>query len=111
MRRYWHRVLKFYHPYISDSGRHEATWTGGSAVADTEAELLEKVLDAMGDCGSDSHSWVTVSERREGDSVVLTQQLSCPYCDEREQMITVYHPQPTNAEMAGSKGQKPCETR
>lgn len=43
------RVLKITHPYVSDSGRWEATWTGGgSAVADTEAELLADVADRLG---------------------------------------------------------------
>jgi len=43
------RVLKITHPYVSDSGRWEATWTGGgSAVADTEDELLAAVADRLG---------------------------------------------------------------
>jgi hypothetical protein len=47
IRRYWHLALKFWHPYISDSGRHEASWIGGDAIADTEEELIGKVLCAM----------------------------------------------------------------
>ena len=43
------RVLKITHPYVSDSGRWEATWTGGgSAVADTEDELLATVAARLG---------------------------------------------------------------
>lgn len=43
------RVLKITHPYVSDSGRWEATWTGGgSAVADTEDELLAAVVARLG---------------------------------------------------------------
>ena len=43
------RVLKITHPYVSDSGRWEATWTdGGWAVADTEDELLEDVAARLG---------------------------------------------------------------
>jgi hypothetical protein len=43
------RVLKITHPFVSDSGRWEATWTGGgSAVADTEDELLVAVAARLG---------------------------------------------------------------
>jgi hypothetical protein len=43
------RVLKITHPYVSDSGRWEATWTGGgSASADTEDELLSDVAARLG---------------------------------------------------------------
>ncbi len=43
------RVLKITHPYVSDSGRWEATWTGGgAAVADTEDELLADVAARLG---------------------------------------------------------------
>ena len=43
------RVLKITHPYVSDSGRWEATWTGGGlAVADTEDELLAAVAARLG---------------------------------------------------------------
>jgi hypothetical protein len=43
------RVLKITHPFVSDSGRWEATWTGGgSAVADTEDELLAAVAARLG---------------------------------------------------------------
>jgi hypothetical protein len=43
------RVLKITHPYVSDSGRWEASWTGGgSAVADTEDELLADVAARLG---------------------------------------------------------------
>jgi hypothetical protein len=43
------RVLKITHPYVSDSGRWEATWTGGGrAIADTEHELLEDIAALLG---------------------------------------------------------------
>jgi hypothetical protein len=43
------RVLKITHPYVSDSGRWEAGWTGGgSATADTEDELLADVAARLG---------------------------------------------------------------
>jgi hypothetical protein len=43
------RVLKITHPYVSDSGRWEASWTGGgSASADTEDELLADVAARLG---------------------------------------------------------------
>jgi hypothetical protein len=51
VRRYWHLCLKISHPFISESGRYEASWIGGDAVADIEDELLAKVLHAMGDSG------------------------------------------------------------
>jgi|SRR5450756_110376 len=101
IRRYWHLVLKFTPPYISDSGRHEASWIGGDAIADTEAELLAKVLDEMGDCGDEGHVWVSCGEKRDGDNVLLTQRLECIFCDGRERVVTVYHPHPTVAEGIG----------
>ncbi len=75
-------------------------------MADTEAELLAKVLDAMGDCGDEGHSWVAESERRDGDNVLITQRLKCAYCDERERVITLYHPQLTIAEEDGKDGNR-----
>ena len=51
IRRYSNLVLKFTHPYVSDSGRYEASWIGGDAAADTEAELLAKVFDALDSSG------------------------------------------------------------
>jgi hypothetical protein len=99
--RYWHLNLKFSNPLISKSRKHEASWIGGNAVADTEAGLLAKVLDAMGDCGEEGHLWVSQSEKRDpedNDNVLLTQRLECVFCDERERVITVYHPHPTVAE-------------
>jgi hypothetical protein len=101
IRRYWHLVLKFSNPYVSDSGRHEASWIGGNVVADTEDELLAKVLEAMGDCGDEKHLWVTESEKRDPvnrDNVLRTDRLECVFCDERERVITIYHPHPTLAE-------------
>ena len=94
IRRYWHLVLKFSPPYLSDSGRHEAAWIGGNAAADTEPELLAKVLEAMGDCGSAGHLWESRSEKRDpinNDNVLITQCLTCAFCDERERVITIYH--------------------
>jgi hypothetical protein len=95
IRRYWHLVLKFSSPFMSDSGRYEASWIGGDAVADTEAELLAKVLEAMGDCGGEGHLWISVSEKRDGDNVLFIRRLECVFCDGREEVITVYHPHPT----------------
>ena len=101
VRRYPHLSLKFTNPLISDSGKHEASWIGGNAAADTEAALLAKVLEAMGDCGSDKHLWESRSETRDpldNDYIRLTQSLTCVYCDPRERVITVHHPYPTAAE-------------
>ena len=43
------RVLNITHPYVSDSGRWEASWTGGgSAVADIQDELLADVTARLG---------------------------------------------------------------
>ena len=101
IRRYWHLNLKFSNPLISESGKHEASWIGGDTAADTEAALLEKVLEAMGDCGSDGHLWESRRETRDplnNDNILLTQSLTCAFCDERERVITVYHPHPTAAE-------------
>lgn len=99
--RYWHLNLKFSNPLVSESRKYEASWIGGNAVADTEAGLLAKVLEAMGDCGDEGHLWVSQSEKRDpedNDNVLFTQRLECVFCDERERVITVYHPHPTVAE-------------
>jgi hypothetical protein len=101
IRRYSHLNLKFSTPIVSESGKHEASWIGGNTAADTEAALLEKVLEAMGDCGSDGHLWESRSETRDplnNDNILLTQSLTCVFCDPRERVITVYHPYPTVAE-------------
>jgi hypothetical protein len=101
IRRYSHLNLKLSNPFISDSGKHEASWIGGDAVADTEAGLLDKVLKAMGDCGSGGHLWESRSEKRDpvnNDNILLTQSLACAFCDERERVIPIYHPFPTVAE-------------
>ena len=111
IRRYWYLTLKFSNPYISDSGRHEASWNGGHAVADTEPELMAKVLENMEDCGDDGHSWITESETRDPiahDNLLLTQRLKCAFCDERQRVITVYHPYPTIAEEEASQGNNLC---
>jgi hypothetical protein len=97
IRRYWYLILKFSHPFISESGGWEASWNGGHAVADTEAGLMVKALEALEDCGGENHLWVTVSERRDpvdSDNVLLTQRLKCAFCDERERPISIYHPNP-----------------
>ena len=101
IRRYRHLTLKFSNPLISESGKYEASWIGGNAAADTEAALLEKVLEAMGDCGSEGHLWESRSETRDplnNDNILLTQSLACAFCDKRERVITVYHPHATVAE-------------
>ena len=109
IRRYWHLTLKFWNPLISESGKYEATWIGGNAAADTEDELLKKVLEAMGDCGSNGHLWESLSETRDpanNDNVLLTQSLTCAFCDERERVITIYHPHPTVAEESTDPGKE-----
>jgi hypothetical protein len=101
IRRYWYLTLKFSNPYISESGRHEASWNGGDAVADTEPELMAKVLELLEDCGGEGHLWETVSENRDpanSENLLLTQHLKCVFCDERERVLCVYHPNPTPAE-------------
>jgi hypothetical protein len=95
IRRYYYLTLKFSHPFISESGRHEASWNGGHVVADTEPELMVKVLEALGDCGDEGHLWVTVSEKRDpvnSENMLLTQRLKCAFCDERERVLSVYRP-------------------
>ena len=78
IRRYWHLNLKFSTPIVSESGQHEASWIGGNAADHTEAGLLAKVLDAMGDCGGEGHTWTTGSETRNGDNVIITQTWNAP---------------------------------
>lgn len=104
IRRYWYLTLKFSQPFISESGRWEASWNGGHAVADTEDDLMVKALEALEDCGDENHLWVTVSEKRDpvnSDNVLLTQRLECAFCDERERLISIYHPNPTSPSAAG----------
>jgi hypothetical protein len=99
--RYGHLVLKFTPSYLSDSGNHEASWIGGTVAAGIESELLALVRAAMGDCGGESHLWVTDDIKRDpgdGDNLLVIQRLKCPDCPEQEQTITLYHPQPTPAE-------------
>ena len=112
--RYSHLCLKFSTPIVSGSGKYEASWIGGNAADDTEAALLEKVLEAMGDCGSDGHLWESRSETRDPvdkDNVLLTQSLTCVYCDPRERVITIYHPHPTVAEESTPQERKHSGTR
>jgi hypothetical protein len=48
IREHWDRVLKFSHPFFSDSGRWEASWMPeGNAVADSEKEIVEIVRSAI----------------------------------------------------------------
>ena len=104
IRRYWYLTLKFSQPFISESGRWEASWNEGHAVADTEDDLMVKALEALEDCGDENHLWVTVSEKRDpvnSDNVLLTQRLKCAFCDERERLISIYHPNPTSPSAAG----------
>ena len=101
IRRYSHLNLKFSTPIVSESGKHEASWIGGNAAADTKTALLGKVLEAMGDCGSDGHLWESRSETRDplnSENILLTQSLTCVFCDPRERVITICHPYPTAAE-------------
>jgi hypothetical protein len=93
--RYQHLVLKFTVPPLS--GRYEASWTGGSVVADSEDELLSKLLEELRDCGTKKHDWVTKSEIRDPgnpDNVLRTERLECIYCDSRERVITISSPLP-----------------
>lgn len=104
IRRYWYLTLKFSNPFISESGRHEASWNGGGVAADTESELMAKVLEGLEDCGDEEHSWITESENRDSadaENLLLTQRLKCNFCDERVRVIRIYHPNPTVAEYRG----------
>jgi hypothetical protein len=88
--RYRHLALTFSVPPASE--KFEASWNGGSAVEDSEAELLDKVLEELQDCGTAKHEWVFVSEVPHPDdpnSAQRTQQLECVYCDSRKRVITV----------------------
>jgi hypothetical protein len=82
IRRYRHLVLKFTPPCVSDTGRHEASWIGGSADAATAPELLAAVRAAMGDCGGEGHLWITTGRRSDEDSGAefITQTLTCADC-------------------------------
>lgn len=114
IRRYWHLALKFSNPLVSELGQYEASWVGGNAAAGTEAALLEKVLEAMGDCGSDGHLWESRSETRDpadNDNVLLTQTLTCVFCDPRQRVITIYHPHPTVAEESTPQERNDSGTR
>jgi hypothetical protein len=91
--RYRHLVLKFTTPPVSD--RYEASWTDGSFVADSEDELLSKLLEELKDCGTKKHDWVTKSEIRDPSNpgnFLRTQLLECIYCDSRERVITISNP-------------------
>lgn len=93
--RYQHLSLKFGTPSLSEN--YEASWNGGSAAACSEEELLDQVLEALQDCGTDRHDWITKSEIRDSnnpDNVLRTQRLVCTYCDPRERVITASSPLP-----------------
>jgi hypothetical protein len=101
IRRYRYLTLKFSNPIISESGRWEASWNGGNAAADTEPALLAKVLEELQDCGDEGHLWETTAEKRDpanSENVILTQRLACAFCDDKERVITLYHPNPTVGE-------------
>jgi hypothetical protein len=88
--RYRHIGLKF--TTTPESEKFEASWDGGSAVADSADGLLAKVMEELQDCGSQRHDWVTASEKPDpnnDDNVLRTQRLECIYCDSRERVITV----------------------
>jgi hypothetical protein len=93
--RYRHLALKFNVPSVSE--KFEASWNGGGAVADSEDELLDKVLEELQDCGTERHDWVTVSDISDPnnpDNILQTQRLECIYCDSRERVITISAPLP-----------------
>jgi hypothetical protein len=102
IRRYSYLTLKFSHPIISESERWEASWNGGNAAEDTETALLAKVLEELQDCGDEGHLRETTGEKRDPTNaeniILLTQSLTCVFCDARERVITLYHPSPTVAE-------------
>lgn len=88
--RYRHLSLKFNVPSVSE--KFEASWRGGSATADSEEELLDKVLEELQDCGSERHDWVAINDKPDPNNpanVLRTQRLDCIYCDSRERVITV----------------------
>jgi hypothetical protein len=101
IRRYWYLTLKFSHPFFSESGHWEASWNGGDVEAITEAGLLEKLLEVLEDCGDEGHLWQTIGEKRDpiyGDNVLLTQRRVCAFCDDKERVISIYHPGPSVVE-------------
>jgi hypothetical protein len=54
------------------------------------------------DCGGEGHLWVTEGINRDpadSDSVLISQRLECADCPAQERVITLYHPQPTPAEV------------
>jgi hypothetical protein len=97
IRTYWHLALKFDDPPISGSGNYEATWVTGQAMAGDGDTLMSMVLVALGDCGDDSHAWVSVATARDPasrDRAQLTQRLNCPRCDPQVRVITDPRPCP-----------------
>jgi hypothetical protein len=79
--RYQHLVLKFLAPPVTGSGLYEATWTGGSADAGTEEDLLRILCKRLQDCGTARHDWITVSEipdPNNEDSTLRTQRWNAP---------------------------------
>jgi hypothetical protein len=62
---------------------------------------MTKALEGLEDCGDEGHLWETVGEKRDptnNDNVFLTQGRVCCFCDDKERMITIYHPNPTVVE-------------
>jgi hypothetical protein len=92
--RYQHIDLKFAAPPASE--KFEASWDGGgSAVADSEEELISTVLEVLQDCGSGRHDWVFVGEKPDPNNVgqiLRTQKLECSSCDSRVRVITAPAP-------------------
>jgi hypothetical protein len=98
IRRYYYLTLKFTNPFVSDSGHWEASWNGGKVQAITQTEMLTKVLAELEDCGSDGHIWETFGEKRDptnSDNLLLSQRLFCVFCDPKERVRTIFHPNPT----------------
>jgi hypothetical protein len=69
----------------------------GNAAAESETELLDKLLAELQDCGTAQHNWITkreVPDPNNADSILCTQRLECAYCDTRERVITISSPLP-----------------
>jgi hypothetical protein len=102
-RNHWHLVIKFDGPPTSESGAYEASWAGGYAAAGTEDVLMAMVLAALGDCGDEEHTWVTVSKDQDPASrsrELLTQQLRCPRCEPRDRVLAYPPDLPSAIEQA-----------
>jgi hypothetical protein len=76
--RYQHLRLKFTIP--PESEKFGASWNGGNVIADSEDDLLAKVLEELQDCGSQRHGWVTTGDMPDpsnDDRILRTQRLDC----------------------------------